>query len=168
MLIPTLLSAAVATLEPNVQVVEADDVRIETLLESQRFVWTITNVDTAAIDDVRIPFAISYNFAAPNGWQWDTNDGIFHAWAINPSAMLRRGDSASFEMRAGSGGPALGLATMELGQLGTDDTLSFEVWAPATRPLGQSWATLVTMLALGGCSALFARRGQRRSASSGR
>lgn len=146
---------AAAAIGQATETFTAGDLTVEATLASQHYVWVVTNIGRTPINDMRLPYVISYSFEAPEGWQWESSEGIFHAWTTEVAAELRDGRSGRFELRAGSGGPVLCLAPMQLGYTRdhasppTDDVTTIAVWAPGPRPAAQGWAVAGTMLVLG-------------------
>ncbi len=163
---PLLLIAVMATDAEWVDpLVESNEIRIETRLTSQIYVWEVTNLDGPALTDFTLTLSGAYNHRAPEGWQWDMDGTLFHAWTEDARLGIKAGKSAEFSVRAASSGPALRTTIATVTRDGNDAPVELTVWAPGVKRRDLAWVISATLIGLGLMHAGVQSIGDRRRAA---
>ena len=160
----TWLTAALASTALGQMEVQKDGVRLRVEVFASVYTYQITNLATGNITHLEIPYHHSYYFQVPDGWESNTEGGIFRAWTKDPRQGIKPGQTAEFSLRVSSAGAVLGLTSATVGfDSGAKVTLT-DVWAPVPEP---RWTILLVVLGIVAIvlvhTVLLSRRDRRRS-----
>jgi hypothetical protein len=133
---------------PNEVDLETGDVHIHVNVGSNIYTYTVTNLAASPIVEFEVEPYHAYNFAAPEGWDIEHSEDIFHAKAGNTGPAIRTGEGAEFSLRMSSAGAVLGYAPVKVRfQSGKTVTVP-DVWAPVPEPRGYTYLIAVVILAI--------------------
>ena len=93
---------------------KSDDAVINVDINSNIYVYTITNLSQYPISEVCIPQHSGYNFETPQNWHYVDEKNRFSASTKDSTAAIQTGQSAIFSFRISSKGAVLGKGSVKL------------------------------------------------------
>ena len=144
--------------------------RVDFYIQSNDFIYRVTNLGSAPIVGFELPQHSCYFFRAPKGWTIETPDGRFEARAPDPQKGIQPYQTGQFSFRVSSKGAILGRGPAKVRfQSGPAVELP-EVLAPSGEPpshLAAVAGTILVLFLLHGAVGLWRDRRARRAALSG-
>ena len=138
--------ALLAVLPPGQAEFKTNQAYVHVDIQSSIYTYTITNTGSSDITGFELPQHACYNFKAPDGWELESESGIFLAWAKNGQSAISPQKNGQFSMRVSSSGAVLGKKPVKLKLNSGQIVTVADVWAPAKEP--RSYMVLVVGMIL--------------------
>jgi hypothetical protein len=110
---------------------KTDLVKINVSVQSNIFIYKVTNLGNSPINSFEIGQHVSYNFQAPEGWQKDSTRDSFKAWAENHQRGIEPNCDGEFSLRVSSTGAVLGRSEVKLETENGQKIIVAGVWTSA-------------------------------------
>jgi hypothetical protein len=114
--------------------VEKDGVRIRVDVRAHVYTYTVVNLDASPITRFEIEQHNAYDFQAPDGWEFEAEQGIFRAWATGEEAAIRYRQPRRFTMRVSSKGAVLGPVEARMSRESGDSVVIADLWGISPEP----------------------------------
>jgi hypothetical protein len=117
---------------------ESGGVQLTVSIDSQLYVYVLTNVDAPDIDRFEIACHATYNHEVPRGWEfeYDYEDGVLTSWTTDRRQMIRPGESRRFTARVSSTGAVLGAVDATITPAEGEPITIEDIWGPVHQPRG--------------------------------
>ncbi len=107
---------------------------VQVTIRSSIYTYKVINLSTKPIVEFEINQHASYDFTAPAGWEKQTSEGTFKAYAKEPRYAIKPETSGEFSLRVSSKGAVLGKKTVKITLESGEKIEVPEVWVPAAEP----------------------------------
>ena len=115
---------------------ERGGIEVSIRITANVYTWTVHNLSSAPVTDLRIPQTNCYDHMPPPGWKWSYENSVFHSWTDDVASAVQPGGTAAFSTRVSSSGAVLGLVQISVGTSNGQDRIVFEqLWAPVPKPI---------------------------------
>ena len=159
------LCAILLAVAPNQKDFIVEDVKITTQVESNIFMYTVTNLGTDPIVGFQMKYYASYYFMAPDGWEKQDVDKVFMAKSKDKETAILQNSSGEFSMRVSSKGAVLGIKPVEV-EFASGRKVIADVWAPVVEPASYKVFIITIVLAVLLSHSLLVMRQKKRNSES--
>lgn len=119
---------------PNEAEFKAENVSIKVNIQSNIFLYEVTNLGSSPINGFEVKYYAAYNFIVPEGWQKDTTSNTFRSWTDNPEMYIFPDNTAEFSMRVSSRGAVLAKLPVKIKLISEKTIVVPDVWSPSPEP----------------------------------